>query len=121
LACLFAVLTEDTRASKIQHIENILTGTCAISCIEKLKDQQTCDNFCEFVPHVLEEHKTEILVEYNKGVGSTSYSKSQSLSWSLDDVITWRIKTGTEDIHEIGHYFLLRYKYWQDYLYSREL
>jgi len=79
---------EESRTTKLQQIETILKGTCVISCLEKLKDEPSCERFCDFVPHLFDEHREEILEEYSKG----SSTKSNSLSWSLDDVISWRIK-----------------------------
>lgn len=100
-------------------LRTALRKKCQVSCMPVLKLEAVCDNFCEFVDHIVDEHGKELVDAINEVSHHENYETA--LDWSMDETVRYRRQTYSEDVHALGDYFMKAVKQWHDQIDRGEL
>jgi len=80
----------------------------------KIKAEDMCNNFCDFVDHLKKHHRSQLEAIF-------ADAKVQYIDLAMGDLVQFILKTDTEELHKISEYFLDRLDYWQTYKTHDEL
>jgi hypothetical protein len=88
----------------VTDLRKMLKKKCLQSCEPQLKSEAICDNFCEFVDHIIDDHGQTMMDMWNHLEHHDNYDTA--LEWSMDETVRFRKQTYSEDMHALGEYFM---------------
>lgn len=105
-----------TGNSGSRDLRQFLKKQCLVACEPQLKNEAVCDNFCEFVDHLFDEHGAKLVDTFNHLQGHGLENYETALEWSMDETVRFRRQTYSEDIHALGEYFMNAVEMWHSRL-----
>eukprot|EP01111_Echinosteliopsis_oligospora_P006436 TRINITY_DN2057_c0_g1_i1.p1 TRINITY_DN2057_c0_g1~~TRINITY_DN2057_c0_g1_i1.p1 ORF type:complete len:130 (-),score=25.51 TRINITY_DN2057_c0_g1_i1:51-440(-) len=118
LICILLLMTSiyaTPSEEEIMHLAETLDKSCDEYCMNRIKDQQGCIIFCEFMDHVKKHDMHDIHALFVK-----AGRDSKTMQWAMDDTVAWKFQTKVDDDHDVADFFMDSVRKWIQYTMSHK-